>query len=457
MIQLLLLTLLSGDEGIDWDKEREFWAFRPLAARPTRPIDAHLPDSPGAEKRALIRRVSYDLTGLPPVPVDVEAFLKDNDPASYEQVADRLLASPRFGERFASLWLPLARYAEDQAHQVGDDTKHSYPNAFRYRDWIIDSFNRDRPYDEFIRLQLAADRIKGVSPSDLAALGFIGLGPKYYARSRLDVKAEEWADRVDTVTRGLLGLTVECARCHDHKHEPITMGDYYALAGVFASTQLVNRSPDGKTTTQGPKGKKQPTDTIHVVRDEAPKDLHVFLRGNVEHKGELAPRRFLRILSPGEPARFTRGSGRQELADAIADPANPLTARVMVNRIWGFLFGRHLVPTPSNFGRSGRPPIHPELLDDLSIRFVRNGWSIKKLVREIVLSSAYRRRANPRRLSAEQFRDAVLFVSGRLDWKGGRSMKLHDPANRRTQNETASDHTHSHSHTDARPRGAPTI
>src|SRR5262249_23316692 len=153
-------------------------------------------------------------------------------------------------ERMASMWLPLARYAYDQAHQVGDDTKFFYPNAYKYRDWVIGAFNRDLPYDQFVRLQLAADKVENDPKADLAALGFLGLGPKYYDRGSLAVMSDEWEDRVDTVTRTFLGLTVSCARCHDHKFDPITTKDYYALAGVFASTKMVNRRPDG----QGEKG-----------------------------------------------------------------------------------------------------------------------------------------------------------------------------------------------------------
>src|SRR5205814_9762800 len=214
-----------------------------------------------APRATLIRRLSFDLTGLPPAPADLKAFLLDNRPDAYERLVDRLLASPRFGEHLASLWLPLARYAEDQAHQVGDDTKFFYPNAWRYRKWVIDAFNRDLPYDKFVAYQLAADKIDGAAPDDLAALGLIGLGPKYYNRDRTDVKADEWEDRVDTVTRTTLGLTVACARCHDHKFDPITTRDYYALAGIFASIRMVNKTPEGKTLDGKLTADKMPPDT----------------------------------------------------------------------------------------------------------------------------------------------------------------------------------------------------
>jgi hypothetical protein len=459
------VTNPSGDDEINWVKEQQFWSFRapvpqkPPAVKnqgwPAQPLDyfilarleqKKLLPSNEADRRTLIRRATFDLTGLPPTPEEVDRFLKDKRGDAYERLIDRLLGSPRFGERMASLWLPLVRYAEDQAHQVGNDTQYAYPNAFKYREWVINAFNRDLPYDKFILFQLAADKIKDAPPENMAALGFVGLGPKYYNRDRLEVKADEWEDRVDTVSRTFLGLTVACARCHDHKFEPITRADYYALAGVFASTKLVNRT--GGTNLEGKVlAEKMPADTLHMVEDGEVKDLNIFIRGNVERKGPVVEKRFLRVLCTGEPVPFKDGSGRKELATAIASRTNPLTARVMVNRIWGWFFGSALVSTPSNFGHSGQQPAYPELLDDLALRFVANDWSIKNLVREIVLSSTYRQssqdglakardpgnellsRMNRRRLSIEQWRDAVLFVSGELQPIGGKSLELDDPKN----------------------------
>jgi Protein of unknown function (DUF1553)/Protein of unknown function (DUF1549) len=473
---------VGATEDFDWNKAREFWSFRAPQAQPLPRLQNKrwprermdifvlaamekqgLAPSPEAERRALIRRVAFDLTGLPPTPEETRAFLADSRADAYERLVARLLASPSYGERMASLWLNVARYAEDQAHQVGDDTKSFYPNAWRYRSWVIGAFNRDLPYDQFIKLQLAADKLDDNATNatgDLAALGFIGLGPKYYNRNRLDVMADEWEDRVDTVTRSFLGLTVACARCHDHKYDPITMRDYYALAGVFASTRLVDKMPNG-TIEEAPKeskdgdGKKvKPMlnpDAMHVVDDgEKAQDLNVFIRGNVERKGPVAERRFLQVLCQGEPRRFTAGSGREELAESIASRANPLTARVMVNRVWTVLFGRGLVGTPSNFGSQGQRPTHPELLDDLAVRFMDNGWSVKALVREMVLSATYRQssrldagkqaidadnthlwRMNRRRLPIEMWRDSILTVSGELDPGDGHSLELDDPANKR--------------------------
>ncbi len=459
------LSTRAEDGGLDLAKERQFWSFQsPLAPRrpavknsrwPRQELDyfilarlegKKLAPSDEAEKRTLLRRVTFDLTGLPPTPEEISAFLKDKSREAYERLVERLLASPRFGERMASSWLPLARYAEDQAHQVGTDVKFFYPHAYKYRDWIIAAFNRDLPYDEFVRLQLAADTLGRTN--DLAALGFLGLGPKYYNRGRIDVMADEWEDRVDTVTRTFLGLTVACARCHDHKFDPISREDYYGLAGVFASTRMVNKVPGGVTPKEDnsekpPKEKMDPA-VMHMVEDDAkPQDLNVFIRGNVERKGPIAPRQFIRVLAEEKAVAFTNGSGRVDLADAIASPRNPLTARVMVNRIWGMFFGKPIVETPSNFGHSGQPPSDPVLLDFLATRFMQRGWSVKTLAREIVLSSAYRQdsrtsakkaatdavneslwRMNRRRLSVEQWRDSLLAVSGELDLSTGPSLEL---------------------------------
>jgi hypothetical protein len=446
-------------------EEKDFWSFK-APIKPTipqvkhkewvrQPLDlfilaklegSNLAPAPEAEKRILIRRVSLDLTGLPPTPREVEEFLIDESSDAYQRLVNRLLGSRRFGERLASLWLPLARYAEDQAHQVGSDTSMFYPNAYRYRDWVVDAFNRDLPYDDFVKLQLAGDKLD--RPEDLPALGFLGLGPKYYNRNRLEVQADEWEDRVDTVSRTFLGLTVACARCHDHKFDPIPAADYYSLAGVFASTKMVNKTPDGKILDGKVKAEEMPPGTLHIVEDGEVKDLNIFIRGNVERKGPVAERHFLQVLSEEQPRRFATGSGRRELAESIASRENPLTARVFVNRVWASFFGRGLVQTPSNFGHTGMAPTHPELLDDLAIRFMENRWSVKELVREFVLSATYRQSSRPlnpeadpsnalfshmprRRLSIEQWRDAILYASGELDWQLGKSLELDDPANLR--------------------------
>ena len=461
----------KAEAQIDWAMAREWWAFQSptkaelpqinQAAWPSRRIDhfvlakleaKKLSPSPAATKHTLARRLYLDLTGLPPTPEKMRAFLGDETDGAYEMLVEELMQRTAYGERLASMWLNKARYAEDQAHQVGGNIAFFYPNAFKYRKWVIDAFNNDLPYDDFIRKQLAADLEKDNSVTDLPALGFIGLGHKFYNRNRLTVKAEEWSEQVDTLTRAFLGLTVACAQCHDHKYDPVTQKDYYALAGVFASTDLVDRMEDGSEIKKDSEAHKKRIGTIHIVRDTKPKDLHVFLRGNTETKGDLVKRRFLKVLAQNEPKSFTQGSGRLELAEAVADPNNPLTARVIVNRVWSIFFGRGLVATPSNFGQLGSLPSHSELLDDLAVRFMENNWSIKWLVRELVLSSTYQQnsqiisrnelidpaniylwRMNRRRLSVEQWRDSILAASNNLDRRGGESLDLTDAKNvRRT-------------------------
>jgi hypothetical protein len=455
---------------IDFEAAKRLWSFQAPrahgapevkdAAWPRKKIDSFLlarleqsglGPNPPADRRTWVRRASFDLIGLPPTPEEVEAFVNDPSPEADEKAVERLLASPHYGERWARVWLDVARYAEDQAHIVGSDRSLFYPNAYLYRDWVIRALNEDIPYDRFLKLQLAADLIEPNDQSNHAALGFMGLGPKYFGRKEPAVMADEWEDRVDVIGRGLLGLTVACARCHHHKFDPIPTEDYYALAGVFAGTRLFNRPLDDKVRRNADGEANRPGDAMHVVAEGTPTDLNVLLRGDVGNKGPVVPRRFLRVLSDGEPKPFRQGSGRLELAEAIASPRNPLTARVIVNRIWAQDFGRPLVGTPSNFGALGEPPTYPELLDDLAVRFMKADWSLKWLQREIVLSAAYRQssaadarkqtadpenrllgRMNRRRLSVEAWRDALLCAAGRLDRTvGGPPLDPQDPKERR--------------------------
>ena len=451
---------------IDIEAGRRFWSFQkprthtaPSVEKkewPLRKIDVFvlarlegrgLSPTHSADRRTLIRRLSFDLTGLPPTPESVERFLADTSIDAYEQLVDRLMARPQFGERWARLWLDVARYAEDQAHIVGKNTSLFYPNAYLYRDWLIRVWNDDMPFDEFTKLQLAADLIVPEDASQQAALGFLGLGPKYYRRNAPEVMADEWEDRVDTVTRGFLGITLACARCHDHKYDPFATEDYYALAGVFANTRMFNRPLEGDAKEEA----KKPSSAVHVVKDiDQPADIPVHIRGDAFNQGQVVARGYPRVLS-SEPVVFEQGSGRQELANSIASADNPLTARVIVNRVWGQYFGSHLVSTPSNFGTLGGRPSHPQLLDDLAARFIANGWSLKWLHREIVLSATYRQtssgqpesvakdpsnvllgRMNHRRLSIEMWRDAMLSVTAELDSSiGGESAEVSDSENRR--------------------------
>ena len=661
--------------------DREFWSFRPFTQQPIPAVrdsqwprtridvfllnrleEESLAPSPDTDRRVLLRRAAFDLTGLPPQDDDLAEFLSDAQPDAFERATDRLLASPHHGERWARHWLDVARYGEDQAHTF---QARVYPNGFRYRDWIIRSFNHDLPFDQFVAQQIAGDLIRDPNSASqkieqAPGLGFFALGPVYYADAGCAPKAQadEWDDRLDTLTRGFLGLTLACARCHDHKFDPLTVQDYYALAGVFASSRYeeiplvpadvvkrydeavakskaqeeqlsaaqnaamrqiaesqigeigkyvvaawtlhqrrkvqadfsvakiaeefslketfvegwrkhlgadnqkqrghlakfdqrlaaedaktdlsqnpearpaieaiaqqiqeavvdaiaerarreeankaaVSAAPeDQKSKVAKPQLDKPQADllqavvydgkapfavakdklatfvsaekqaelqqlaaqaeqtkqaigpkfpTAHGLADAEPKNLKIHVRGNHKTLGDEVPRRFLSILSAGEPAPFASGSGRLELARAVASPANPLTARVMVNRVWQQHFGRGIVDTPSNFGMLGAPPTHPELLDDLAARFVADGWSLKQLHRELVLSSAYRQssaltdegqqrdpenrllwRAARQRLDIEQWRDVMLLVTGQLDTSvGGPSQNLNDANHRR--------------------------
>lgn len=469
-------TPAAAGEEIDIEQGRKFWAFQP----PTKSAFLHTlgndepadsaridvlverrlqdvgidPNGP-ADRRSLLRRLFIDVTGLPPTPEQVDAFVADSSSDTIAGTVDALLDSKAFGQRWARMWLDVSRFAEDQAHIVGNNKALFYPNAWKYRDWVIHALNKNVPYDRFLRLQLAADILEPENEADQPALGFIGLGPKYYRRSDPEVMAEEWEDRVDVVSRGLQGLTVACARCHDHKYDPVRTEDYYALAGVFASTEMFNKPLGTKQQNKSSEDKnskdKEPQETLHVIREGKPQDLAVMIRGKVDHRGDVVPRGFLQVAFDGARREFKNGSGRAELAEALIDPANPLTARVIVNRIWKEYFGTGLVRTASNFGKLGERPTHPELLDDLACRFIQNGWSLKWLHRQILLSKTYQRssklsdaamvldpqnkllwRMARRRLSVEAWRDGVLFVSGRLDSEtGGPSIRPDDPEERR--------------------------
>jgi mono/diheme cytochrome c family protein len=457
-------------------KDREFWAFRPVTTPPVPKVRdsqwaktdidrfilagleaKNLKPVAAADKRTLIRRVYFDLVGLPPTPAEVDAFLADESPEAFAKVVDHLLGSPHYGERWARHWLDVARYGEDQAHTF---QARKYPDGHRYRDWVVKALNTDLPYNRFVEYQIAGDLLAGPDrPDRLAALGYFALGPVYYGKAT----ADELDDRVDTLTRGFLGLTVACARCHDHKFDPIPQRDYFSLAGVFSSTDYKEYvlTADGAIDE---KAESVPTDKAKDKKDKEPRkpvlhglteaknpaNMRVHLRGNPANLGDEAPRRFLAVLSDA-PKAFQTGSGRLELAKALTDPKNPLSARVIVNRVWMHHFGRGIVGTPSNFGSLGERPTHPELLDYLASTFVAGGWSLKKLHREILLSATYQLssrhdernvtvdgdnrllwRMNRRRLEVEPWRDAMLAVAGNLDLKaGGPPADLSSPDNRR--------------------------
>ncbi len=315
-----------------------------------------------ASPRALLRRLYYDLIGLPPTAKELADFAADPSDARYEATVDWLLASPHYGERWARYWLDIARYADTKGYLFEED--RNYKHAYKYRDWVVSSFTTDRPYDEFIIAQLAADQID--DRACVPAMGFLTLGRRF-----LNNRHDIINDRIDVVTRGLMGLTVACARCHDHKYDPISAGDYYALYGVFASSE------------------EKPRDDAPPMLVEAERivDPVIFLRGSPGNRGPKVDRRFLTCLAPeNKPKPFKHGSGRLELARSIASRDNPLTARVWVNRVWGHLFGHGLVATPSDFGSRGTPPTHRELLDWLACELMapasgHSGWSTKRLIR----------------------------------------------------------------------------
>jgi hypothetical protein len=484
------------------------WVRTPVDAFVLAKLDANgMTPNASADKSTLIRRVTFDLIGLPPTEREIEDFLTDTRPDAYARVVDRLLASPHYGERWGRYWLDVARFADTKGEPPKQkNTDPRFPFAWTYRDWVIDAFNKDKPYNQFIIDQLAADKPvlaaldhakkNKIDPpldqSNLAALGFLTLGPQF--EGRMD---DIVGDRIDVTTKAFLGLTVACARCHDHKFDPIPTKDYYSLYGVFANTVVpdelpalttkVPKTPElldyiaqsdelkkkgaqvqldfqafraerAKTRTAAPEERKElikrerevsrevaDLDTSHpgaVPRANAlfdvprSKDYPVLLRGETQNKGPVVPRRFLEILSlnPKNRPEWHEGSGRPELAKAIADPKNPLTARVLVNRVWQQHFGAGIVLTPDDLGNQSAPPSHPELLDYLAATFVETGWSIKALHRLIVLSNTYQEsaaatpkfaeidpdnrllwRANLRRLDFEEMHDALLTITGELD------------------------------------------
>ncbi len=487
----------------DWKRvRREHWAFRPVR-RPQAPsveddtwiageIDRFVlakleagglkPASP-AGPFVWLRRVHLSLTGVPPTPDEAADFVEDDGPDPRQKVVDRLLASPRFGERWARHWLDVARFNDGFGAGFDGGDK---PFAWRYRDWVVSSLNGDLPYDDFVRHQIAGDLIVGADA--VVATGFLALGPKYTSdggdpEARAKAEADTLEDRMDTTFRGFQALTVACARCHDHKVDPIPAEDYYSIAGVFKNTREADlpmappetvkrfdehqrRVKDLDKRIQG-REKQQKKGELsddhrreleswkaelararaspppgyrkaHAVADAGNKDMHVALRGDLRKKGPIAPRRFLWLVDAGERDTWKQGSGRRQLAEHLASDENPLTARVAVNRIWQNHFGQGLVRSPSNFGTLGEKPSHPGLLDWLARELVARGYSTKALHREVVLSSTFGMssefdadndavdgdnrllwRMSPRRLDVEAWRDSLLAVTGELDRRLG--------------------------------------
>jgi hypothetical protein len=559
-------------KGMSIEDGRKWWAFQPVhemaapevknSAWVKNKIDAFvlakleekgLTPSPAADRATLVTRAYIDLVGYRPSYEEVQAFVKDSAPDAYEKLIDKLLASEHYGERWGRHWMDVARFGED--NPTSEATNPPYPFAWRYRDWIIEAVNKDVPYDRFVKLQLAADQMPDATRSDLRALGYLGAAPIYHKDQRLSAEViggfmtDDWDERVDAVSRGLLAMTVACARCHDHKFDAIPTKDYYGLVGVFASTRRAERplfDVDPKTeerflwienrlfdlhysanllineasTVEGaaervarwkaeiqsleaemadigkrypqlaeavkkyyvlatpkqaakavaapkpnPKAEAAAADrTRRNLTSTAPfadavfdaaqyvdgsdahytfinykpgeaRDFPVLLHGNVATPGDVVPRHFLTVLSSGDTT-FTHGSGRVDLANDIFSDGAATAARVIVNRVWGWHFGRALAATTSDFGVQGEKPTHPELLDDLAARFIAHGWSMKWLNREMMLTAAYQQssrmrpeaaqvdqvnmyfwRMNPRRLDIEAYRDSLLRAAGNLDEK----------------------------------------
>lgn len=546
-------------KGMSLADGRKWWAFQPVAVMaapkltPAQGVAVNkidnfvfaklaenkLKPSPKADKRTLVTRAYVDLVGYKPTFEEVQAFVNDKAPNAYGKLVDRLMASPQYGERWGRHWMDVARYAED--NPTSEATNPGYPYAWRYRDWIVEAMNADVPYDRFVKLQLAADLMPDAKRDDMRALGYVGAAPIYHHDLRLsgDViggfLTDDWDERIDAVSRGLMGVSIGCARCHDHKFDPFTQKDYYALMGVFASTVRVERpmfridpkieqrymwlqrqlfdmaysvnllKNEGSTFTNGAEkaakwkadvaelktqattelaaypqliaslekywaprpaaaapaargarnagstdpymnavfeaaqyvNASDPTYTFITYKPGEARDMPVLKAGNYASPGAIVPRGFPAVFAKGD-ATFKQGSGRLELANRIFTDSEGLTARVIVNRVWGWHFGRGLVNTPSDFGTQGEKPSHPELLDDLAARFIAHGWSLKWLNKEIMMSATYQQsshpradgmaadeanallwRQNPQRLDSEAYRDTLVRAAGVLDTKIG--------------------------------------
>lgn len=442
---------------------------------------ANLRPTADADARTLSRRLHFDLTGLPPSMERTQRFVEEHAVAPESAIAtlvDELLASPQFGERWGRHWLDVARYGESNGND-GLGRNPTFPHAWRYRDYVINSFNNDVPYDRFLREQIAGDLLPAETPQEkdnnLIATGFLAIGAKPAKAMNTNFDMDVVADQIDVIGSGVMGLSVACARCHDHKFDPIPTRDYYALAGFFTSTETMwgVAANEGltapktdlhvlKATPRVPPPKdfvetvlvresatgilkpipKSPwpvgTPLAMGVRDrQKPADCKVNIKGDAKKLGEVIPRGFLtacHVEGVDSPGPAVEGSGRLELARWLTGPNHPLTARVMVNRIWQQLYGTGIVGTPNDFGIYGERPTHPQLLDHLAIRFVEGGWSMKKLIRSILLTHTYRlssdvdanqsdaddgirllTRHQRRRLDAEALRDNMLAASGEIE------------------------------------------
>jgi hypothetical protein len=486
--QLLVATDPKPRVGPDW------WSLRPLLRPPLpevtdpawvqTPVDAFvwagldargLRPSPPADRRTLIRRVTFDLHGLPPTPEEIDAFLHDSAPDAYERLIERLLASPRYGERWGRHWLDVVHYGDTHGYDKDKRRDHAWP----YRDYVLRSFNADKPYARFVREQLAGDVLYPGDPDGIIATGFLAAGPWDFVghvelrEGTVEKEKTRLLDRDDMVANTVstfLSLTAHCGRCHDHKFDPIPQKDYYRLQAVFAGVERGNRPyrnphlleqrlalekrrkelaarkdrPLAELAAVEKQLRRLPSpDLVYGVLPQAPRPIHVLARGDVESPGQHVNAGALSCVSGleydfsfAEPT--AEGSRRAALASWITDPKNVLTWRALVNRVWHYHFGRGLVETPNDFGWNGSRPTHPELLDWLAVEFRNGSQSLKHLHRLILRSATYRQssrhhpvfatidadnrflwRMNRQRLDAESIRDAVLAVSGQLDSRMG--------------------------------------
>jgi hypothetical protein len=506
------LATVKAKSAIDWDKAKQWWSLKPIATTsppsvksedwPKNEIDRFilakieaegLVPASDAAKRTLIRRATYDLIGLPPTPEEVAAFLSDESPEAFAKVVDGLLDSPRYGERWGRHWLDVVRYADT----AGDNSDFPIPQMRHYRDWVIKAFNNDLPYNQFAQAQIAGDLLpKSQLPrrDALIATGYLANARRFGSRVEDYPQHLTIEDTIDNFGRAFLGLTVNCARCHDHKFDPIPTTDYYALYGIFNSTQypwpgieldqqqrrlipladpsvvetfekekaekqkeldeivkqkekalqeakddakkaLEEEQKKAKETAANNSRREPPYEMIYAVTEANDRgDASLQLKGDPSKPGEIVPRHFLTALGGQSVPPDDSSSGRLRLSQWLFDENNPLPARVMVNRIWLHHFGRGIVPTPNDFGKQGKPPTHPELLDYLARQFIADGWSIKSMHRRIMLSRTYQLSSTrspeaiakdasnaflssfPRqRLDAEALRDALLTLGESLD------------------------------------------
>jgi len=411
--------------------KRQDWCRDPVDRFILAKLEAEgLEPAPPADRVTLIRRLTYDLTGLPPSPDEVDAFVADRTPGSFERLVDRLLASPHHGEKWGRHWLDLVGYGETNGYER-DSAK---PFAWRYRDYVIQSLNEDKPYDRFVGEQLAGDSVEPGSASGRIATGFYRLGIWDDEPADPELARYDGLDSVIATTGQVcLGISINCARCHDHKVDPIPQSDYYRMLALFRDVT----HPDGKNLKKLAGGPGPAIDMM-CVSETGHAETHVLLRGNPLLRGEKVEAGVPQILGGLSFPRLDGKARRRALADWLTDRANPRTARVIANRLWQYHFGRGIVPTPNEFGGLGEAVTHPELLDCLAKELMEGGWHLKKMHRKIALSSAYRMssegsrlglardpsnrwfwRFPMRRLTAEEVRDSILSVAGTLNQKAG--------------------------------------